>query len=123
MTFRDTLQKHLDAIRRRDLPALAETLPPDELVLITAEGRLVRSAREFVARHADWFRSPTWAMDVEPVSVRESADLGVAVLHLDYRDMAADGTPVRQTSYLTLVFAREGERWLMVQDQNTPTRP
>jgi uncharacterized protein (TIGR02246 family) len=124
MTFRATLDAHLDAIRRRNLSALMATLPPrdESIVLITAEGKLVRSVAEFEAAHRGWFESATWSMGVEPVEVFESADLGVAVLRLDYRDAPADGPPVRQGSYLTLVFARRDGRWVMVQDQNTPSR-
>jgi len=122
MTFRETLQKHLTAIDRRDLAALADTLPPpgEPVVLVTAEGKLVRSVEAFLAMHRDWFGSATWMIEFEPVEAFESADLGVAVFRLDYRDVRPDGTPVRQDSYLTLVFQRRGDRWVMVQDQNTP---
>jgi uncharacterized protein (TIGR02246 family) len=123
MTFAETLREHLRAIRDRDLPALMETLPAGgDLVLITADGRLVRSAREFADLHRDWFASPTWTLDTEPVHTIETPDLAVAVLRLDYRDMPADGPPVREASVLTLVFARRDGRWVMVQDQNTPIR-
>jgi len=43
--------------------------------------------------------------------------LGVAVLHLDYREGGKSSE-----SYLTLVFERQGDQWLMVQDQNTPIK-
>jgi ketosteroid isomerase-like protein len=124
MTFRETLEKHLDAIQARDLAALVETLPaPDErIVLLTAEGRLVRSVDEFVGMHRDWFASTTWTLGTEMVHAFESDDLGVAVLRLDYRDTGSEGTPIRQMSYLTLVFQRQGGRWVMVQDQNTPVK-
>src|SRR5262249_54455077 len=78
MTFRDTLDKHLRAIKGRDLQALVETLPGDELVLIMSDGRLVRSVREFVEAHRGWFESPTWTLDTQLVSVRETPDLAVA---------------------------------------------
>jgi hypothetical protein len=32
------------------------------------------------------------------------------------------GRQKREESHLTLVFARRSGKWLMVQDQNTPTR-
>jgi ketosteroid isomerase-like protein len=124
MTFRETLQAHLGAIRRRDLPALLATLPPrtEPIVLIMADGTLVRSVDQFEAAHRGWFESRTWTLAAEPVELFESDNLGVAVLRLDYRDAPADRPPIRQESYLTLVFARRGGRWVMVQDQNTPIR-
>ncbi len=123
MTFRETLDKHLRAIQQRDLPALIETLPERELLLIMSNGRLVREVREFVEAHRGWFESKTWKLGVEPVSIYESADIGVALLHLDYRDDTPHGKAIHETSYLTLIFARQGHKWVMVQDQNTPIRP
>ncbi len=124
MTFRETLDAHLASIRRRDVVALMATLPPADspIVLITSDGKLVRSVGEFEQMHRDWFASPTWTLEAEPVGLFEASDLGVAVLQLDYRDTPADGAPIRQASYLTLVFALREGHWVMVQDQNTPIR-
>lgn len=115
MSFGETLQRHLRAIRERDLEALADTLA-DELVLIMADGKLVRTAREFLEAHRGWFAVANWTLDVQPVKSFESADLAVALLRLDYREPPA----TRSESYLTLVFQRRDGKWLMVQDQNTP---
>jgi ketosteroid isomerase-like protein len=122
MTFRETLDKHVQAIQKRDPSALRETLPDRELVLITSDGCLVRSAEEFLALHAEWFAQRSWSLEFEPIKTWESQDLGVAVFHLVYRDTLPDGRKLHETSYLTLVFARQGERWVMVQDQNTPIK-
>lgn len=123
MTFREGLEAHLSAIRRRDADALAATLPADgRIVLVMADGKLVRSAAEFMALHRDWFAGQTWTLDAEPVATFESADLGVAVLKLDYRDAKPSGEPLQEESILTLVFRREGGKWVMVQDQNTPIK-
>jgi uncharacterized protein (TIGR02246 family) len=117
-TFRDTLERHLQAIRERDLAGLAETVSPDALVLITAEGKLARSAAEFLELHRGWFAGGKWSLDAKPVEIFESEDLGVAVLELDYREEPS----TRSHSFLTLVFQHRDGRWLMVQDQNTPVR-
>jgi hypothetical protein len=123
MTFAQTIEKHLNAIRDRNLPALLETLPDeDDMLLIMSDGRMVHSVREFVELHRDWFASTTWSIDAEPVHTIETPDLGIAVLCLDYRDTPRDAAPIRENSLLTLVFARRGQHWVMVQDQNTPIR-
>lgn len=122
MTFRETLDKHLRALHERDLTALRETLPAEELVLIMADGRLVRTVSEFLELHRGWFESKTWTLGFDPVSVRETPDMGVAVYRLEYRDQPPAGRPVREVSNLTLIFAREGGRWVMIQDQNTPIK-
>jgi uncharacterized protein (TIGR02246 family) len=118
MTFRDTLAAHLGAIEARDLEALAATLAEEKLVLIMADGKLARSTREFLEAHRAWFAVPGWTLQAREVEVFEGADLGVAVLELDYREPPA----THSRSYLTLVFRRQDGRWRMVQDQNTPIR-
>ena len=121
--FRETLDKHLKAIQERDLAALAATLPDDEITLITSDGRLVRSVAEFLQMHRDWFAMTTWSLTVTTDHLEETADMGFAVLRLDYRETPPDCPPLQQGSVLTLVFRRQGGRWVMVLDQNTPCRP
>ena len=116
MNFRATLARHLQAIRTRNLEELAATVAQEGLVLIMADGKLVRSTQEFLEAHRAWFASGDWTLGAEEVEVFESRDLAVAVLRLDYREPPA----VRSESLLTLVFQRRGGNWLMVQDQNTP---
>jgi ketosteroid isomerase-like protein len=123
MTFRDTLDKHVHAIQQRNLRALIDTLPQDELVLITSDGRLVRSVEEFVEMHRGWFQSRTWTLGARLESVYETPDMGVAAVRLNYCDTPASGPPLQEASYLTLVFRRLPDgRWVMVQDQNTPIK-
>jgi hypothetical protein len=122
MTFRETLDRHLLAIRGRDLAGLIETLPQGELTLITSDGRLVRTAGEFIEMHRGWFAETTWTLDAEIVSLTESPEIGVVVLRLDYRDNPPGRPALRQASYLSLVFARRDGRWVMIQDQNTPIK-
>jgi uncharacterized protein (TIGR02246 family) len=121
-TFQAALDKHLHAIQARDIAALEETLADGDLVLITADGQLVRSRERFLQMHREWFSSKSWSLNVEPVSVHEATDLAVAVLKLDYVDEPSRKPPVKQASYLTLVFERRNDRWGMVQDQNTPCK-
>jgi ketosteroid isomerase-like protein len=116
MDFRETLGRHLLAIEKRDLDALAATVA-DPLVLIMADGQIRRRKDEFVEAHRGWFAVKNWTLTAKPVEIYEGPSLGVAVLHLDYRE---DGK--QSLSYLTLVFENRNGEWLMVQDQNTPIK-
>jgi ketosteroid isomerase-like protein len=122
MNFMQTLDRHLQAIQNRGLAGLLETLPPDEITLIMSNGKLVRSVREFADLHRGWFEQRSWSLETKMVSLQETPDMGFAVLRLDYRDQLPDGKALHETSYLTLVFARKGDRWEMVLDQNTPLK-
>ena len=68
-----------------------------------------------VEAHRGWFAMKNWTLSAKPVEIYEDGALGVAVLHLDYREDAKTSE-----SYLTLVFENRGGEWLMVQDQNAP---
>ena len=116
MDFRETLGRHLLAIETRDLATLAATVA-DPLILIMADGQLKRSKSEFVDAHRGWFAMTNWTLQAKPIEIYEGGSLGVAVLHLDYREGEK-----RSLSYLTLVFEKRDGEWLMVQDQNTPTK-
>jgi ketosteroid isomerase-like protein len=117
MNFHETLGRHLLAIETRDLETLAATVA-DPLILVMADGTLKRSKADFVDAHRGWFAMDNWTLQAKPVEIYEGSSLGVAVLHLDYREAEK-----RSESYLTLVFEKRGNDWLMVQDQNTPIRP
>jgi uncharacterized protein (TIGR02246 family) len=118
MSFRQTLARHLEAIQERNLAKLADTVAAGELVLIMADGKLVRSTEAFLEAHRGWFAMPGWTLATREVASFEAEALAVAVLQLDYREPP----DVRSESYLTLVFERRDGKWLMVQDQNTPIK-
>ncbi len=120
--FREALGRHLLAIEDRDLGALADTVAPDGLLLVMSDGKLVRSTAEFLEAHRGWFAMKHWRLEVKPVHIYETAQLGVALLHLEYRDTPPGQPPSRQESLLTLIFENRNGRWLMVQDQNTPIK-
>jgi uncharacterized protein (TIGR02246 family) len=120
--FRSALAEHLGAIRDRDLARLAATVAPDGLVLVMSDGRLIREPADFLEAHRGWFAMDNWTLDTESVQTFEGPELGVAVLRLTYHERPAGRPPVTQQSYLTLVFQRRGDRWVMVQDQNTPIK-
>jgi SnoaL-like protein len=122
MTFRQTLDKHLQAIRGRDLRSFIETLPKDQLLQIMANGSIIRNVNEFVEGHRAWFEMPSWEIEFEPIDVYETADMGVAVLKLDYSDLKPSHDRFHEFSILTLIFARRDGRWVMVCDQNTPIK-
>jgi ketosteroid isomerase-like protein len=122
VTFQDTLDRHLQAIKTRDLAALESTVARHRVVVVTSDGRLVSSTRQFLQMHRDWFASNTWSLDTEQLSISESPELAIVVLKLRYTDRP-DGKPaIDEQSFLTLAFAQQNGRWEMFFDQNTPCR-
>jgi uncharacterized protein (TIGR02246 family) len=120
--FREALGRHLLAIEERDLDALADTVAPDGVLLVMSDGNLVRNTAEFLEAHRGWFAMKHWRLEVKPVQIYETPHLGVALLHLDYRDSTPGQPASRQESLLTLVFQNRNGKWVMYQDQNTPLK-
>lgn len=118
--FEESLGRHLRAIRDRDLDELGATLA-DELVLVTSDGEVVHGKDAFLRRHAEWFAMDGWSLDVSPIVTRVTPRLATCLLRLDYRERREDGVLYRP-SLLHLAFEPDGDRWLMVEDQNTPVR-
>jgi hypothetical protein len=74
----------------------------------------------FLAMHEEWFRAPTWSIATRPLAQRVADDLALCILELVYRDRPPEAPPIEGTTILALGFARDGDRWLLVSDQNTP---
>jgi uncharacterized protein (TIGR02246 family) len=121
-SFRQALGRHLLAIEDRDLEALAETVADDEILLVMSDGKLVRTKQEFIEAHRGWFAMKNWRLEVKPVQIIDTPALGVALFQLEYRETPPGKPPTRQESMLTLVFQQRNGKWVMVLDQNTPTR-
>lgn len=120
--FREALGKHLLAIEERDLRALADTVAADEVFFVTTDGKPARGAKEFLEAHRAWFEMKNWRLEVKPVHMYETPQLGVALLHLEYRETPPGKPPTRQESMQTLVFQPRNGKWVMVLDQNTQVR-
>jgi uncharacterized protein (TIGR02246 family) len=118
VSLEEDLDRHLTAIRARDLDALADTVHADDVVLVTSAGAIHLGRQEFLDAHRDWFASTTWTLETDLIHLREGTDLATVLLSLRYRDGDID-----ESSVLSLVFRNDAGRWLMVQDQNTPVRP
>jgi uncharacterized protein (TIGR02246 family) len=121
-SFREALGRHLLAIEERDLKALADTVASPELYLVMSDGKLGRTTSEFLESHRGWFEMKNWRLEVKPVHIFETPQMGVALLHLEYRETPPGKPATRQESVLTLVFENRGGKWIMVLDQNTPVR-
>jgi ketosteroid isomerase-like protein len=113
-----TLTAHVDAIQRRDLKGLLETVTAtDRLTLIFPNGTMTDTRQAYVDFHRKWFAERGWTMQMEPVSFLIRGDLGMALMRTTYTDEGG-----ARHGLLTLTFARERGRWRLVFDQNTPVK-
>jgi uncharacterized protein (TIGR02246 family) len=118
MEFDATLDAHLTAIRRRDLDAFAATVHKDVTVVLP-NGKLLRGRDDVAAFHRDWFADGDWRMELTPEGQTTAGDTAVALFAVDYHDVDGAGAPYHRHYRLALVFARAGDEWLLLHDQNT----
>jgi uncharacterized protein (TIGR02246 family) len=119
MQFTEALHHHLTTIGRRDLDAYLATVH-DDVSLIMPNGRLLAGRDEVAAFHREWFGDPDWSWELDLRHTTTTAGTGVATFTVAYHDLDAKGEPYDLSYLLTLVFARDGDRWLLLHDQNTP---
>jgi uncharacterized protein (TIGR02246 family) len=120
--FATALQKHLDAIRQRDLEAFMATIGPDATLILPTGVRL--SGRDVLHEfHRVWFSDPDWTIGFVPLKALETAEMGMALLDVDYTDIDGDGQRYEKHYYCCLVFVRASNSWLLSHDQHTFVSP
>lgn len=120
LTFQQALQRHLTAVQERDLATFRETIASDgSLALILPNGTYLDEYQEIIEMHQEWFADPEWRMSVELVNQRETPVMASALCLVTYDDVDEAGAAVQFQYFLNLIFAKQGNQWLLVHDQNT----
>jgi uncharacterized protein (TIGR02246 family) len=120
MSFEQALERHLRAVRDHDFDAFLATIATDgSLTMILPNGNLLDNYDEIVELHQEWFADSEWQMTTELITKHETAEMGTALLLVNYEDVDADGQPVQFQYFLNLIFARRDGKWLLIHDQNT----
>ena len=120
MSFQKALERHLQAIQEHDVETFLETVAQDgSLTVILPNGNLLDNYDEIAELHQEWFADPEWQMTTELVNMRESKEMATALLLVTYEDVDEEGEPIQFQYFLNLIFAKQGEEWLVIHDQNT----
>jgi ketosteroid isomerase-like protein len=115
--FADALHEHLSAIRERDIERFARTLHAD-VHLVGPNGSVIEGYEDAVAAHRGWFAEAGWAFEPSVRWSDERDDAAWALADVRY----ASGAKLDRF-LLFLLFVRDGGRWKLVYDQNTPLMP
>lgn len=116
--FLAALNEHIRAIQARDLARFAATVTGgDDVRLIGPGGSQLIGREAILGAHRDWFASGAFTFRPRVVWHRETEEMGLALLDVEYADPG--GMPTR--FLLSLVFVREADgAFRLVYDQNTP---
>ncbi|MCX7570210.1 nuclear transport factor 2 family protein [Tumebacillus sp. DT12] len=119
MDFNNALHHHLNKITEKNLTAFLSTVHPSTISLILPNGKFINERQDFETFHKNWFSDPDWSMSYEVLKTVVSADMGMALLKILYKDIDPQGEPYEKRYYLSLVFQLQNGNWLLVHDQNT----
>jgi ketosteroid isomerase-like protein len=115
--FDTALQKHFEAISKRDVAAFKSHLTKGEtLYTIVQNGHAFTTPAETVAIHEQWFKDPKWIWEGFVVHKVVGNDVAMALVKYQYRAKPED-KPI--ATWLTYVFQIEDGQWRIVHDQNT----
>jgi len=118
-SFDNTLAVHLDAIKNRDLAALAPTVA-DSVILITPDGGRLNSKKSFMKLHEDWFSQTNWQWEETFLRTESTDSLGYALIQYTYTQKdSVDNIEFQNKNYLVLIFRNSRNGWQLVHDQNT----
>jgi ketosteroid isomerase-like protein len=119
VTFEATLQKHLTAIKQRDLPTLLSTVD-DSLTLILPNGSLLTSKKQYEDLHIEWFADKNWSIEFETVNKVETPALSYALIKYTHTEIDTEkNIASKRQTYLNLVFKKKDKAWMLIHDQNT----
>ena len=119
MNFEQTLQRHLNAIKDRNLDEYEATVSTEKPYVVLPDGTLLKGHQAIIDWHRDWFSDPDWRIEVNILHVDETKDTGLALATINYDDIDPQGNPYHKKYYLSLGFAQQAGEWKLIHDQNT----
>jgi len=118
--FECSYKKHIKSIETKDYATFESTLTKgDKLVLILPNGKYIDDAVEYRNMMKDWFSDDGWNFKTKIIRVEETSEMGSVLLHVNYSEQERAGKPYQAQQYLSLIFKKQNNEWLLVHDQNT----
>lgn len=69
--------------------------------------------------HKEWFEDLDWHMDIKTMDMFSIDNTGYTLMDVTYHDLDQDGKPYELKYYLSLLFLKVDDRWILLRDQNT----
>ena len=118
--FKHALDLHLQSITDRDISTFSEFLhPAQNSIIILPNGHMIEGYEDIINFHKGWFKDLDWRMDVKIIDTFTTQSIGYALLDIIYHDLDENGKPYELKYFLSLLFNRIDDKWILVRDQNT----
>ncbi len=116
-TFREVVEKHLNAVTHRDLTTLESTLSPaGKMQLILPGVEIIDSVSGFMEYHRAWFQDTTWTFETRVLNTEVGDRLGMAIVEVVYREPERDGKPYFNRMIVSYVLEKTDGRWYFIKD-------
>ena len=117
LEFKNTMQKHLDAIVNRDLETLKTTMSPTgKMTLIMQGTEIINTVDSFINFHEGWFQDSSWSMESKIIKTEIGNSIGLAVTESMYREPQRDGKPYYNRMIVSYVLERKNGNWYIIND-------
>lgn len=118
-TFEESFRGFLEAVQKRDYEKFLKYLSPAaQVTAVLPDGKTYNSYPEFLRSQESWFRENRGTFEYVILQTRETPELGFATIQATLRLPLA----IENKIYISFLFEREQDRWIMVHDQNTLLR-
>jgi len=118
--FEEVLAMHLQSIKDRNISKFSEFLHPSEnSIIILPNGSMIEGYENIIDFHKTWFEDTDWRMDTTIVDIFATNDMGYALLNVIYHDLNEEGQPYEMKYFLSLLFKKTNDKWILLRDQNT----
>ena len=118
--FETAVKAHLKAIEERNLSAFSEFLhPAHNCIIILPNGDMIEGFETILSFHEEWFKDPDWRMGVKVIDMLAADNTGYVLLDIVYHDLDENGNPYEIKYFLSLLFTKVDDKWILIRDQNT----
>ena len=118
--FEEVLTLHLQSIKDRSISKFSEFLHPSEKsMVILPNGSMIEGYENIIDFHKSWFEDTDWRMDTTIVDIFATNNMGYALLDVTYQDLNEEGQPYEMKYFLSLLFKKTNDKWILLRDQNT----
>lgn len=116
--FNTVLNKHLEAVPKKDLEAMKSTLTPNgDMQLILPNSEPTKTNAAFMQYHIDWFAAPIeWSFETKVLNTTIGKTVGMAIVEIVYREPLRDGKPYFNRMIVSYDLEKIDNKWYFIKD-------
>ncbi|WP_452229545.1 MULTISPECIES: YybH family protein [unclassified Lacinutrix] len=118
MFFVATMQKHLNAVTKKDLTTLKSTLSPNgNMQLILPNTEITNTVDAFMEYHKNWFAvEMPWTFETKILNTEIGKDFGIAITEIVYREPERNGEPYFNRMHVSYALQKIEGKWYIIKD-------